>query len=190
MKKTDLFNQIAIEIYDRKSIYNEIMNNILYPNLHLKPQLLSEISIWMCENKRKIVKMHEEGWFKFWFIRTVKNQVHSSTSGFHKNVRETISSKFNTGDFDFQFFDAECTDENDIQYKIEKEIIYDMIKKERRQLDITWFESEIFRLYYDEGMTYRAIEKTHQIDHCLAFHIVDKVRKKLKENLKQKQNQF
>lgn len=185
----ETFNEIAVEIFDPKSIYNEIMNNILYPNLHLKEELLSEVSIWMCENKKKIVKMVDEGWFKFWFIRTIKNQVHSSTSGFHKNVRETISSKFGTQEFSFEFFDIENNDD-DLQHKIEREIIYNTIKKERRALDITWFESEIFRLYYDEGMTFRAIEESHKIDHVLAWHIVKKVRTKLKKNLKEKQKMF
>jgi predicted DNA-binding protein (UPF0251 family) len=182
-----IFNQISRDIFDTESIYAEIINNILYPNTHLKPQLLSEISIWMCENKVKILKMYNEGWIKFWFIRAIKNQVHSKTSGFHKNVRQTITSKFGTEAFDFNFFNAESTDEDDIQNKIEKEIIYTMIKKERRALDITWFESEIFRLYYDEGMTYRAIEESHTIDHVLAWHIVNKVRNKLKKALLQKQ---
>lgn len=172
------------EIMKEDSIYQQVMDNILYPNLDLKPALISEITLYMLENKEKVDKVINEGYFKYWFIRTVTNQVKSSTSPFHKNVRETISSSLSTEDTQ-KLFDSIIEEENiDIEDKLENEKLYGKIEKARNKINCTWFESEMFRLYYDKGYTYRQIEKEFNIDHVLAFHSVTKLRKELKRLLK------
>ena len=61
-------NDILIEITKRGSIYDDIMNNLLTPRIDLKPELISEISISFLENKEKIEKVYEMGYFKYYFI--------------------------------------------------------------------------------------------------------------------------
>ena len=80
-------NQILVEITRKGSIFDEIMNNVLNPRVDLKPQLISEIAISYLENAEKIEKVYSDGYFKYYFINTIRNQVHSSTSPFHKNNR-------------------------------------------------------------------------------------------------------
>ena len=66
-------NDILIEITKRGSIYDDIMNNLLTPRIDLKPELISEISISFLENKEKIEKVYEMGYFKYYFINVIKN---------------------------------------------------------------------------------------------------------------------
>jgi hypothetical protein len=64
-------NNILIEITKKGSIYDEIMNNLLSPRFELKPELISEISLSFLENREKIEKVYEMGYFKYYFINTV-----------------------------------------------------------------------------------------------------------------------
>jgi len=183
-KKTQI-NQILEEITNKNSIYNEIIDNILYPNLQYKDELISELAISFIKNKKKIIKSYNNGWFKYMFITAVKNQVHSKTSPFHKNVRETISSKYNTQEFNVDYIQE---DNEDLEYKMDIERKLEIINKARELTKTNYFEAEVFKLYFDKDNTYRGIEKKYDIDHCLAYYTVQKVVTKLKQNINDIQN--
>ena len=82
-----MLDNILKEISSKGTIYDEIINNIIQPNFHLKPELISEIALSFLENREKIEMVIEQNYFLYYFIRTVKNQIHSKTSGFYKNTR-------------------------------------------------------------------------------------------------------
>ena len=185
MSKIDnILKQIATE----GSIYDEIMDNILSSTrnytLDKKSELISEIAISMLSNQANVLKQYESNTFKYWFIRVVSNQVKSTTSPFYKNARETITSKFGTEDFNFNMYDEEEDDSIEQLQLIENRM--KLIQQVRKEINCTWFEAEVFKLYYDEGYTYRRIEEEFGIDHCLAWNSVKKVRERLKKAINNK----
>lgn len=168
-------NDILIEITTKGSIYDEIMNNLLSPRFELKPELISEISLSFLENKDKIEKVYEMGYFKYYFINTIKNQVHSNTSPFHKNIR--------IKDYDFIQDYIDIPNDDDIQEKIQFEERLDKVNQIYRDTSKSWFEDRMWEEYFVNGKTYRQIEKEYGLDHCLVFHNVKKVKQKIQKQL-------
>lgn len=166
---------ILREVYTKGSIYDEIVDNILYPKLDQKGELLSEISLYYLENKEKIERVYEEGYFKYYFINTVKNQVRSKTSSFHKNIRIT-------NDIDISDI-SDIIDDSDIENKIIFEEKWDVVCNLKNNSGLTWFESQMLREYYDNNKTYRKIEEEYGLDHVLVFKTVKKGITKIQKNL-------
>ena len=171
-----MIHQILKEIATPNSIYDEILENILRPNLHLKPELISELAISFLENQTKVNKVIEDGWFIYYFIRAVSNNVKSNTSPFYKNniVRDHIF-----------YENIEIIDEDDIQQKIEKEEKYQLIDKIYTKIPKTYFQEFVFHEYYTKGKTYREIanENGNNFSYCLVFHEVKKIKDQLKNSL-------
>jgi len=86
----------------------------------------------------------------------------------------------NIKEFDFQAL--EIADDNDIEEKIENEMRLEWIEGTLTKIKIGWFGSEMFRLYFKEGLTYRQIEKEYGINFLTAFNEVKKIKEKLKKN--------
>jgi len=169
-------NTILIEITTKGSIYDEIINNLITPRFDLKPELISEISISFLENKEKIEDVYERGYFKYYFINTVKNQIHSNTSSFHKNNRIQ----------DYELYDnyMDVIDDSDIDNKIEFEERLNLIDKLYTNTKKTWFEATLWEEYFFKNKTYRQIEKEYGLDHVLVFHNVKKIKTRIKKQLK------
>lgn len=177
-----MLNDKLKEIMQSDSIYQEIIDNVLN-NKNLKSELISEITLYMLENKEKVELVIKEGYFKYWFIRTVTNQVKSSTSPFYRN--NVMKLGIESGSEGIEYLSDYLMDDNDsIQQKIDIEEKIERINKERDEIKCNWFDREMFTLYYDKGYTYRQIEKEFNIDHVLAFHSVTKLRKELKNRIK------
>lgn len=162
------------EIATPNSIYYEIMQNIITPNFHLIPELISELAIGFLENENKIDKIIKEGWFKYYFIRSCVNQIKSSTSGFHKNTRIT----------DFQYIEnIEVVDNSDIEIKQIKEEKYLIIDKIYTTIPKTYFQEYLWHEYFSKGKTHRQIAKENNISHCLSFHEIKKIKLEIIKNL-------
>jgi len=178
-KREVKINDILKEITTEGTIWDEIIENIIHPNSHLKPELISEISLGYLENKEKIEGVWEKGYFKYYFIKTVTNQIRSKTSSFHKNIRITDYSTFDDG---VDIMDESNND--DILQKIEKEHKLGTIKHILNRLPISWFEHQMFNEYYFNNRTYRNIEEEYSLDHVLVWKTVKKVREMVINELK------
>jgi hypothetical protein len=168
-------NNILIEITTRGSIYDEIINNLITPRFDLKPELISEISLSFLENKDKIEDIYIRGYFKYYFINTVKNQIHSNTSSFHKNIRIQ----------DYQTYEdyMEVEDDTDIEDKIEFEERLELIENIYKNTKKSWFEDKLWEEYFINDKTYREIEKEYGIDHVLVWHYVKKMKEKIQKQV-------
>ena len=175
-------NQILEEICKPNSIYDEIIENILYPNLHLKGELVSEIAIGFISNQIKVIEAYNKGYFKYYFINTVKNQVHSKTSSFYKITKSSI-----TQDFNDEIYNT-ITDDDLIQEKRDMEQKYILLNEALENTNLKWFEIQMFNEYYGEGKTYRQIEKDTGVDHCLVFHNVKNAKTKIINYIEKKTN--
>lgn len=164
-------NEILEEISTEGTIWDEIIENIIHPNSHLKPELISEISIGYLENKEKIEEAWNKGYFKYYFINTVRNQIRSNTSSFHKNIRIT---DYTSLDDTYDIMDE--SSEDDILQKMELEVKFGRVKNILSQLPISWFEQQMFIEYYINDRTYRNIEEEYTLDHVLVWKTVKKVR--------------
>ena len=170
-----MVNRLLIEIATPNTIYDEIINNLIAPRYDLKPELISEIAISFLENKEKIDEVYKQGYFKYYFINTVKNQIHSNTSTFHKNVRIK----------DYEYIDeiTLINDDDDIEYKLLFEEKLESIQKVYGKIKKNWFQATIWEEYFINNKTYRQIESDWGIDHVLAWHTVDKLKKQIKKQL-------
>lgn len=169
-------NEILIEITTKGSVYDEIINNLLTPRVDLKPELISELSISFLENKKKIEEVYELGYFKYYFINAVKNQVHSNTSSFHKNIRIQ----------DYEFYEEflDIKDDDDLDMKILFEEKLDKVNEVYKGVKKSWFEDKMWEEYFINNKTYREIEREYGLDHCLVFHNVKKVKDKIIKQIK------
>lgn len=169
-------NDILIEITKKGSIYDEIIITLLKPRIDLKPELISEVSISYLENAAKIEKIYADGYFLYYFTNTIKNQVHSSTSPFHKNIRFK--------DYDYIQDYVDLPNDDDIQEKITFEERLTLVEDTYKEVKKTWFEDKMWEEYFINDKTFRQIEKEYGIDHCLVFHNVKKIKDKIKQKVK------
>jgi hypothetical protein len=167
-----MIEQTLEEIAKKGSIYDEIINNIIQPNFHLKPELISELAISFLQNREKVQHALDNNYFVYYFVRTVKNQVHSNTSGFHKNTRIKEYK---------QDFNYEIIDQDDIELKKEKEQKYIAIDKIYVQIPKTYFQEWLFHEYFTFNKTFRQIAKENEISHTLVFHEVTKIKKEIQK---------
>jgi RNA polymerase sigma factor (sigma-70 family) len=146
-------------------------NQIKYKN-----ELISEIAIYYLQNSKKIEDVYNKGYFKYYFIMTVKNQFRSTTSSFYKNVRINDNNKV---DETFQL--EELEDEYGLEYQNDMDEKWEQSIELRKTIKMNYFESEMMRLYFDENMTYRAIAKEYGINHTLVFKTIKNVLERIKK---------
>lgn len=167
--------QILEQIATKGSIYDEILTNLLTPNLHLKPELISELAISFLENEKKVNEVINQNYFLYYFIRAAKNNIASNTSPFHKNVRIK----------DNMFIDnIDIEDLTDIEIKLEKEEKYKLIDRNYVKIKKTHFQDVLWTQYFIQGKTHREIAKEQNISHCLSWHEIKKVKDELIEKIK------
>ena len=170
-----MINKIIEEICRPGSIYDEIILNFISHRKEFKLPLISEIALSYLENAEKIEKIYEAGWFKYYFLNTVRNQLFSSTSSFYKNNRIK-----DYGEIDIPDIIDDTTIEEKIEFENKLNDIYVAFTKVKK----SWFDEQMFSEYFKNGLTYRAIEDKYGIDHCLVFHTVKKTKNKIKNHLK------
>jgi hypothetical protein len=162
--------QILEEIATKGSVYDEIMDNLLTPHLHLKPELISELAISFLENETKVNEVIQQNYFLYYFIRAAKNNIASNTSPFHKNVRIK----------DNMFIDnIDLEDLTDIELKKEKEEKYKLIDRNYTKIPKTHFQDLLWTQYFVQGKTHREIARDLEISHCLSWHEIKKVKDEL-----------
>ena len=167
--------EILNEVYTKNSIYDEIIDNMIYPRTNQKYELLSEISLNYLQHKEKIEKIYDEGYFKYYFINTVRNQFRSNTSSFHKTIR--ITNDIDISDIP-EIYNLEDTSTT-IDEKIKLEEKLSVVNEIKSNCGISWFENQMLREYYDNDKTYRKIEQEYGLDHCLVFKTVKGAIKKI-----------
>jgi hypothetical protein len=167
--------QVLEQIATKGSIYDEILTNLLSPNLHLKPELISELAISFLENEQKVNEVIKGNYFLYYFIRAAKNNIASNTSPFHKNVRIK----------DNMFIDnIDLEDLTDIELKKEKEDKFLLIDRNYTKIQKTYFQDILWTQYFVNGKTHRQIAKELNISHCLSFHEIRKIKEELIKNIK------
>lgn len=169
-------NQILEEICKKGSIYDEIIDNILGYGHEHKRELISEIAISYLESPEKIENIYKEGYFKYYFIQTISNQVKSNKSPFYKNTRVMINEIPTT-------FDVEDDLEETIREKKVIDSRIDQIENSYKEMKKSWFTGTIWDEYFYKDKSFRDIEKKYGIDHVLAWKEVKKVKEIIKSSI-------
>lgn len=159
--------------------FDEVINNLIQPNFKHKPALHTELAISLLSNRDKSNEAIREGWFKYLFINVAKNQIHSKTSPFHSNNRKEVFA-----DVDVTNLMVYDDSDDDLDYKMQMEEDMQELQAATNQTKLSWFESEMKRLYWDEGKTLREIEDEYGIDHCAVYKVVTRVKNKIENNVK------
>jgi len=173
-------NHFLILLCDKKSEYYDIMLNITN-NESIIPELISEISISYLSNKEKIEDVIKSGWIKFFFIRTVLNQIKSSTSPLYK-YRNIKNNEF------IDTFNEILIEEDLIEEKKQTEQRYLQIDRGYVRVKKTYFEEYIFQEYFKHGKTYREIAKEMEVSHSLVYLHLKELLKKIKNKITELEN--
>jgi hypothetical protein len=99
--------------------------------IDLQDDLRQEVFLVLCEmDEAKLFEMYEQGYLKYFIVRTILNMAKSDRSNFYKKFRQVYQ-------------------EIPVHYEIQKEEYNeDLINKLEKGLGVLhWYEREIFRLY-------------------------------------------
>lgn len=168
-----MLNEFLESLFDKNGEYYQIMLNITQ-NEEIIPELISEISISYLENRENIENVIQQGYIKYFFIRTILNQLKSTTSPYHKNCR--IKDKL-------QSLNLSVIDENSIEEKELKELQYLQIDYAYSRVPKTYFQTYIFQEYFDKKKTFREIAKDMGISHSLVFINLKKILEEMKSKI-------
>ena len=139
--------------------------------------MISEIAVSYLENREKINLIISQGWFLYYFIRTIKNQIASQTSPFHKNCRIKENLPIDN---------LIIIDDDDLEQKKEIEELYKLIDRTYTKIPKTFFQEFIWHEYFTLNKTHRQIGLENNISHVLSFHEIKKIKDTIKKNIKKK----
>lgn len=133
-------------LYSDKDIKNAISK--MQP-VELQDDLKQEMFLVICEmNEEKLINLYENGYLKFFLVRTMLNMIKSDRSHFYMKFRKQFEEWTPT----FEKRDEEA-------YPMEE-----MVKKLDKSLNILhWYEREIFRLYAESGMNIMELSRNTKI---------------------------
>ena len=158
-----------------------MLSNILKFKAHLKNELISELAEAWLLNPKSAENAYEQGFFKYFFLRSVVNQVNSNKSRFYKNNihLDNYTNMYDTLDN----IGDEVNDDKEI-----KEIKYTQIESALKNIKISWFESQMFNEYYSKKCTYRELEDIYGISYSIIFKTVNDVKKKIRKYIETNNN--
>lgn len=171
-------NQILTEIATPNTIWQEIMDNIMQHDSHMKNELISELAISFIKNSDKIEAAYESGYFKYIFISAVRNQYHSQTSPFYLNNKQTLIGKISHPDIDITYVNTEAGDMEDA-IKYNKQM--DALDVATKGVSTSWFDSQIIDLHFNQDMSYREIGKIYDICHNSVGAVINKYKRNIRD---------
>lgn len=115
--------------------------------IDLQDDLRQEVFLVLCEmDETKLFEMYEQGYLKYFIVRTILNMAKSDRSNFYKKFRHVYQ-------------------EIPVHYEIQKEEYNeDLINKLEKGLGVLhWYEAELLKLYASNGKNLLAISRETKI---------------------------
>lgn len=128
--------------------------------IDLQDDLRQEVFLVLCEmDEAKLFEMYEQGYLKYFIVRTILNMAKSDRSNFYKKFRQVYQ-------------------EIPITYEVEKEEYNeDLINKLEKGLGILhWYEAELLKLYASNGKNLLAISRETKIPYRSLIKTIRKAR--------------
>ena len=140
----------------------------------LREDLKQEMFLVLCQKSDEdVIRMHEEGWLKFFVVRTMLNMIKSDRSTFHKLFRVNLS----------EFTEKQYKHTND-----EFEAKEGTLKSLTEALDsLAWYEREVLKLY-SEHRNIVKLSKMTKIPYRSLFKTIQNAKLKMRTALKKDEN--
>jgi len=135
-------------------------------------------------DKEKINKLIDKKELIFWIARIMINQYHSKTSPFYKKYRKyykNLDERFVLGTWQDQYINNtpdrihRILDEDGV--KLKKQLEKDIERVNKKLKEIHWFDSEVFRIYHQTGMSLNEFSKQCGINRNTLYKSIVKVKK-------------
>ena len=134
----------------------------------LQEDLRQEVFLVLCEmNEEKLFEMFEQGYLKYFIVRTILNMAKSDRSGFYKKFRQLYQ-------------------EIPLSYELKKEE-YDeslVTKLEEGMQVLHWYEAELLKLYAENGKNLLAISRDTKIPYRSLLKTIRKAKVLLKYKIR------
>lgn len=152
---------IITELYQSKDI-NEAISKM--QPIELQEDLRQEVFLVLCEmDEEKLFGMYEQGYLKYFIVRTILNMAKSDRSNFYRKFRQVYQ-------------------EIPVTYELPKDE-YDetlVIKLEQGMEILHWYEAELLKLYSQNGKNLLAISRETKIPYRSLLKTIRKAKTLLK----------
>lgn len=157
-------NKIIEELYLNSDINNAISKMQPYS---LQEDLRQEVFLVLCEMQEdRLLKMYNEGYLKYFIVRTILNMAKSDRSNFAKQFRQVYQ-------------------EIPVTYEEEKEYDESIFDKLDKSLSVLhWYEIGIMKLYAENGGNILEISRDTKIPYRSLLKTIRKVKNLLKYKIR------
>lgn len=138
----------------------------------LQDELKSEVFLVLCEmDEKKLFDMYEQGYLKYFIVRTILNMAKSDRSNFYKKFRQVYQ-------------------EIPLTYEQPKEeYSEDLLNKLEQGLGILhWYERELLHLYASNGKNLLAISRDTKIPYRSLIKTIRKAKILMKYKIRNNEN--
>ena len=172
MTQEQKINTICKEIMDPQGKYmSYIQDNI---SIKHSDDLLQEILLILLDKPKKMIQAYDEKWLRYLFVNISSKQYFSSSSPFYKKYRQHFS----------EISDGMSSGNNDdIEYKMDMEDKWHMLKVAIEKTDFTWYETNLMEHYFDKNLSYQKVEDALEVDSVSVWMTIQKCLGKIKHNL-------
>ena len=160
---------IISELYQSKDINDAISK--MNPR-DLQDELRQEVFLVLCEmDEKKLFDMYEQGYLKYFIVRTILNMAKSDRSNFYKKFRQVYQ-------------------EIPLTYEQPKEeYSEDLLNKLEQGLEILhWYEAELLKLYASNGKNLLAISRDTKIPYRSLIKTIRKAKILMKYKIRNNEN--
>lgn len=134
----------------------------------LQDDLRQEVFLVLCEmNEEKLFEMYEQGYLKYFIVRTILNMAKSDRSNFYKKFRQLYQ-------------------EIPLSYEVKKEEYDETLveKLEEGMQVLHWYEAELLKLYAENGKNLLAISRDTKIPYRSLLKTIRKAKVLLKYKIR------
>jgi hypothetical protein len=136
----------------------------------LRDDLRQEVFIVLCEmDEERLMSMHQQGYLKFFLVRTMLNMIKSDRSTFYNKFRKPVV-EWN-----------ERMDKHDEKEEDNTELI---AKLNDRMSEIHWYAAKVFELYSQNGKNIMALSRETKIPYRSLFKTIRAVKNLMRQELR------
>lgn len=175
------FRKMSLKRYlDKYSFYR--LNAIkMSKSVEIGEELVQELFLILMEKDKKLLKkLADENKAEAYCLKIMKTQLYSKNTNFYKSEiswrKNRDSDSFNINKIDNKAIEKEK--EIDFIKMVEIEKVDLLIKR------LPYFEREVFRVYYSEGLSLNRFAKKSGISRKTIYNTINKVKNYIKENYK------
>ena len=162
-----LRDEIISKLYLDKDI-DEAISRMDPP--HLREDLKSEMFLVLCNmDESRLIDMHNNGYLKFYLVRTMLSMIKSDRSTFYTKYRRVHS---------------EWTEKNDQIDDTDKSYDEIVVKLKKSMEVLHWYEKSLLEIYVDNGGNILKISRDTGIPYRSLMKTFKKIRTLLKYKIK------